>query len=96
MSSIKIGYKSSSCETSNNCRSGGYEESCCFDEFCGAYPSHPNCGNVPPCQECDEECTDQCNGNQSCETSCAEDCINGEPACNQCLDENSANPSACF
>lgn len=67
----------SSCESRNNCTSGAYVENCCFDAFCDCYPSHPNCGNVPPCDECDEEC-----GNDA---ACLNRCIQGEPACAECL-----------
>ncbi len=66
-----------SCESRSNCRSGAYVEDCCFDEFCDCYPGHPNCGNVPPCDECDDEC-----GNN---TACLNACIQGEPACANCL-----------
>lgn len=65
------------CESRQNCDSGPYVESCCFDDFCQCYPAHPNCGNVPPC----DECNDECGSNSSCLTTC----IQGEPACANCL-----------
>jgi hypothetical protein len=59
------------------CESGPYQQNCCFSEFCAAFPSHPNCGNVPPCQECSA-----CGSNDQC----LRDCVRGEPACAGCID----------
>lgn len=64
------------CETANDCSADGYGD-CCVDEFCDCFPSHPACGNVPPCEECATECGDDA----GCFSSCAED----EPACAECL-----------
>lgn len=69
-----------SCQTRNNCASSSstYDANCCADEFCEAFVSNPNCGNVPPC----DICADEANGNATVFTNCAAD----EPACNACLD----------
>jgi len=63
------------CEASTNCTAGPYED-CCNTQFCQTFPGHPACGNVPPCQECNTECSD---------ASCLNACIAGEPACSDCL-----------
>lgn len=68
-----------SCERRNSCDSGPYVQTCCFQEFCATFPSHPNCGNVPPCREC----VDQCGDNNAC----LSNCVRGEPACAECLDD---------
>jgi len=65
-----------SCESRNNCQAGAYSE-CCRSEFCECFPGHPGCGNVPPCQECNDEC--------GSDRDCASRCVQAEPACRNCL-----------
>lgn len=66
------------CETSNNCESGPYVQDCCFDQYCTCFPEHPNCGNVPPCDECQSASGDDAGAFSACAAD--------EPACATCLD----------
>ncbi len=65
------------CETTNNCTSGPYVEDCCFDTYCSCFPKHPNCGNVPACDECADAAGD--------DAAAFSDCAADEPACSTCL-----------
>lgn len=65
------------CGSDQNCTTGPYS-SCCSCEFEAAFPGHPVFSSIP----C-EECTSDCNGDESC----LNDCISDEPACNNCVQD---------
>lgn len=65
------------CETRNNCSAASFNENCCTTEFCAAWVSNPNCGNVPACDVCAQAAGDS--------TPVFNQCVGQEPACNSCL-----------
>lgn len=66
------------CGSDQNCTTGPYS-SCCSCEFEAAFPGHPVFSSTP----C-EECTSDCNGDESC----LNDCISDEPVCNNCIQDS--------
>jgi hypothetical protein len=66
------------CETRNNCSAASFNEACCSTEFCAAWISNPNCGNVPACDVCAQAAGD--------DIEIFEDCAADEPACDSCLE----------